>query len=123
MIDKTFLQNIYKWSFYFSILLFLLSFKYFWPIISLIGGIFFSLLILKIIEIIVSSVLRKDKNRRKKHLIKLFLLKYFGVLIFFYFLVKINYVHLALFAGGIALPYCVMFIWAVVVFLRSARYA
>lgn len=124
MIDKTFLQDIYKWSFYFSLPVFLLSFKYFPLSVSLIGGMFFSLLILKIIEVITSSVLRKDKNSRKKHLIKLFLLKYLGVLIFFYFLTKINYVHLMAFCFGIAIPYLIAFVNAIIIVLvKRIKYA
>lgn len=124
MIDKRFLRNIYQYSFYFSMFAFLFCFKYFLAILSFVGGIFFSLLILKSIEVITNNVLQKETTHQKKHFNRLLFVKYFFILIFFYFLVKINYVHLMAFCFGIAIPYLIAFINAIIIVLvKRIKYA
>lgn len=124
MIDKRFLRNIYKYSFYLSIFVFLFSFKYFFTILSFSGGILFSILVLKSIEVITNNALKKETAHQKKHFTKLLFIKYLFILIFFYFLVKINYVNLMAFCFGISIPYLIAFINAIIIVLvKRIKYA
>lgn len=124
MIDKKFIQNIYKYSLYLSLFVFLLFFKYFSLSISFISGILFFLLVLKSIEIIVSKTLKKDIKdikTRKKYFAKLFFLKYIIICVFFYFLVKVEYISPMFFCFGTFIPSLIIFISAVIVIFKKGH--